>query len=160
LHDSSSSEKRFLGGVDLLQDPGSSFGGNGSGGSEANVVSGDSIQRRVHVPEGSPTQKRFLPPVLRHPRVRTFSQISHRRRHVRVVLVQRDCRPHLVDHVLRLLHVLLVRRGQCRGQRKHGGDEGGGEGQELAAAWVGGGGGGGGEGGGDEGCWFGLDGGE
>jgi hypothetical protein len=107
-------EQRLLGGVHLLEDAGAALGRDGRRGAEADVVARHGVERRVRLPERRPAQQRLLPPVLGHPRVGQHPDLRHRVRHVRVRLVHVDRRPHLADHLLRLAHVLIVRRARRR----------------------------------------------
>jgi hypothetical protein len=107
-------EQRLLSCVHLLEDAGAALGRDGRRGAEADV------ERRVRLPERRPAQQRLLPPVLGHPRVGQHPDLRH---HVRVRLVHVDRRPHLADHLLRLSHVLVVRRARQHraqaGAREH-----------------------------------------
>lgn len=149
---SSSSQQSLLSSVHLFQNPGFPLRRNRRRRAKAYVMAGDGVERRVHVPERGPGQQGLLLPVLGHPRIGSFPQLRHRRRHIGVVFVHVDRRSHLPDHLARVLHVLLVGRGQRRRRREQGprrSENRGRQGQELpAAGLLRGGGDGGGNGGG------------
>ena len=53
--------------IDLLKDSSLALGRDGGGRAEADVVTGDGIEGRIHVTERNPAQQGLLPPVLGDP---------------------------------------------------------------------------------------------